>query len=192
MNTLSVPAFKEIDKMDCDKLISEKECQTAISQLADNKSPGLDGFSIEFCKTFWNDIKGSFMNCINYSILKNELCESQYQGVITLFPKPGKDLLDASNYRPITLLNSDYKTISKVNNNRLYPFLPWLIKNDQNGFIKHRNIGDNIRLMFDIIDYTNYRNASGAVLFRDLHKAFDSLKCSFIFAMQKSYGSEIF
>ena len=91
--------------MDCDKLISEKECETAISHFANNKSPGLDGFSIEFYKTFWNDIKGPFMNCINYSILKNELCKSQYQGVITLFPKPGKVLLDVSNYRSILLLN---------------------------------------------------------------------------------------
>ena len=72
------------------------------------------------------------MNCINYSILKNELCESQYQGIITLFPKLDKNLLDASNYRPISLINSDYKMISKVINNRPHPLLPSLIKNDQN------------------------------------------------------------
>ena len=42
--------------------------------------------------------------------------------------------------------------------------------------------------MFDIIDYTNYRNAPGAVLSIDLHKAFDSLNWSYIFAVLKSYG----
>ena len=82
--------------------------------------------------------------------------------------------------------------MSKVINNRLYPLLPSLIKNDQNGFIKHRNIGDNIWLMCDSIDYTNYRNAPGAVLSIDLHKAFDFLNWFFIFAMLKSYGFKNF
>ena len=76
--------------------------------------------------------------------------------------------MNVSNYRPITLLNCDYKIISKVINNRLYRFLPKLINADQNGFVKGRNIGDNIRLMFDIIDYANWKKVSGAVLSVDL------------------------
>jgi len=54
---LPLPVINNEDQTNCDKPISELECLTAISQLARNKSPGLDGFSVEFYKTFWNDIK---------------------------------------------------------------------------------------------------------------------------------------
>ena len=98
-----------------------------------------------------------------------------------------------SNYRPITLLNCDYKIISKVINNRIYGLLPKLVNYNQSGFIRGRNIGDNTRLMFDIIDYANCKKVPGAVPSIDLRKAFDSLKWSFIFEMLKFYefGSKI-
>ena len=186
--TLFFPNLNEEEKTECDKPITESECSEAISQLANNKSPGLDGFSIEFYKIFWQDLKELFINCLNYSLTTNRLCDSQYEGVIILIPKPGKDCMNISNYRPITLLNCDYKIISKVINNRLCRFLPKLINTDQNGFVKGRNIGDNIRLMFDIIDYANWKKVSGAVLSVDLRKAFDSLKWPFIFKMLNLYG----
>jgi len=64
-----------------------------------------------------------------------------------------------------------------------------LITNDQNGFIKGRNIGDNIRLMFDVIDfYANSKKLSSAILSADLYKAFHYLKWSFIVTMMKHYG----
>ena len=148
----------------------------------------MDGFSIEFYKVFWQDLKEIFLKCLNYSLVANQLCDSQYEGLTTLIPKPGKNTMYISNYRPITLLNCDYKIISKVINNRIYGLLPKLVNYNQSGFIRGRNIGDNIRLMFDIIDYANRKKVPGAVLSIDLCKAFDSLKWSFIFEMLKLYG----
>ena len=72
------------------------------------------------------------------------------------------------------MLNCDYKIISKVINNRIYGLFPKLTNDDQSGFIRNRNIGDNIRLMLDIIDYANCEKVPGAVLFIDLCKASDS------------------
>ena len=111
------------------------------------------------------------------------MSDSQYEGVITLLPTPGKDKLSASNYRPITLLNCDCKIISKVITNRIDPFLNDLIEKEQNGSLKARNIGDDIRLLFDIIDYANHEKIPGAALLVDQNKAFDSSNWSFIFAM---------
>ena len=108
--------------------------------------------------------------------------------MITLLPKLNKNKFDLCNNRPITLLNRDYKILSKVINNRLYPLLTKLIEDDQNGFIKGRNAADNIRLMFNVIDYANNEDLSGAVLPVDLYKAFDSLRWSFIFDMLRRYG----
>ena len=128
------------------------------------------------------------MECLKYSISTNQLCPSQYEGIITLLPKPEKDRFFAANYRPITLLNCDYTIISKAVNNRISPFLSSLFKNDQTGFIKGRHIGDNIRLTCDIIDYANFKNIPGVVLLIDFQKAFDSLYWSFIFAILRNFG----
>ena len=185
---MSLPTINETQKTQCDTPITEHECLQAISQLANNRSPGPDDFAVEFYKVFWEDIKRPFMECLKYSISTNQLCPSQYEGIITLFPRPGKNDFFAANYRPITLLNCDYKIISKVVNNRISPFLSSLVKNDQTGFIKGRHIGDNIRLMCDIIDYVNFKNIPGAVLLIDSQKAFDSLIWSFIFAILRNFG----
>ena len=106
------------------------------SQLANNRSPRPDGFAVEFYKVFWEDIKRPFMECLRYSVSTNQLCPSQYEGMITLLSKPGKDHHFAATYTPITLLNCDYKIISKVIVHRISPFLSSLVKNDQTGFIK--------------------------------------------------------
>ena len=104
---------------------------------------------------------------------------------ITLIPKKGKNPLSPSSYRPITLLNCDCKLISKLVNNRMKRFLKTLTHSDQSGFVKGRYIGDNIRLLFDIIDFTEFKQPPGAVLFVDFFKAFDSLKWKFLFKVLK-------
>ena len=185
---MSLPTINKTQKTQCDTPITKHKCLQAISQLANNRSPGPDGFAAKFYKVFWEDIKRPFMECLKYSINTNQLCPSKYKEIITLLPKPGRDSFFAANCRPITLLNCDYKIISKIVNNRISPFLSSHVKNDQTGFIKGRHIGDNIRLMCDIIDYAYFKNIPGAVLLIDLQKAFDSLNWSFIFAILRNFG----
>ena len=174
-----LPKLNENQKLLCDNNpITLHECKTALYHLRTNKSPGLDGFSVEFYKAFWDDLKQCFLDSINFSASTSILTKTQYQGVITLIPKPGKDHSFPYNYRPITLLNCDYKIISKVINNRLTSVLHSLIGNEQNGFIKggYRPIGYNIRLLFDFIDCMDHNDDAGTLLSLDVCKAFDSLK----------------
>ena len=67
-----------------------------------------------------------------------EISPTQSQGIITLIPKKGKNPLSPSSYRPVTLLNCDYKSISKLVNNRMKRFLKTLTHSDQSGFVKGR------------------------------------------------------
>ena len=55
-----------------------------------------------------------------------------------------------------------------------------LVSPEQTAYIKGRYIGENIRLLLDIIEYTQKRNKSGVLLFLDFRKAFDSLDWNFI------------
>lgn len=77
---------------------------------------------------------------------------------------------------PITLLNCDYKTAAKSIANRMKKTLPKIINNDQTGFLKNRFIGENIRFINSIIDFTNVKQIPGLLLFIDFEKAFDSIE----------------
>ena len=83
-------------------------------------------------------------------MIRGGLSISQKQGVITLIEKEGKDPLHVNNYRPITLLNVDYKILSKVLANRIKEVLGEIVHNDQVGYIKDRNIGEAVRLIDDM------------------------------------------
>jgi len=116
--------------------ISETECEEAIRNMKNNKSPGSDGISVAFYKLFWKDIKEFYINSINYSYTIGHLTELQTQSIITLTPKKDKDTSNISNWRPISLLNIDYKIAAKVIANRLKKVLNILINKEQSGFLK--------------------------------------------------------
>ena len=85
------------------------------------------------------------------------------------------------NWRLISLLNTDYKIITKCLAIRLQKVLPSLINSDQTGFLKGRYIGENIRTIADLIDDTSLKNKPGTILLIDFEKAFDTIKWSFIY-----------
>ena len=86
------------------------------------------------------------------------------------------------------MLNVDYKIATKAIANRLEKVLPKLIKPGQTGYVKGRYIGENIRLTYDIMDYTLKKGISGIALFLDIRKAFDSISWSYLTKTLKEYG----
>ena len=81
---------------------------------------------------------------------------------------------------PVTLPNVDYKILAKCIAKRIEPFLPKLIHSDQTGFMKDRFIGQNVRRLNDLMEYTDVKKISGIFLFMDFEKAFDSIERNFI------------
>ena len=126
------------------------ECYNALKELKWNKSPGNDGLSAEFYCTFWPALGSMLVGALNETFDRGELSSLQRQGVITLIEKEGKDNLQIKNYRPITLLNVDYKILSKVLAKRIKEVLGEIIQFDQVGYIKNRNIGEAVRLIDDM------------------------------------------
>jgi len=105
---------------------------------------------------------------------------TQRRGVIKLIPKKDAEPDLIRNWRPITLLNCDYKIAAKAIANRLKKVIPKLVNSDHTGFIKARFIGENIRLIDSVIHFAAAKNIPGLLLFLDFEKAFDSLNWSFI------------
>jgi len=100
--------------------------------------------------------------------------------MIKLSPEKSEELYYIKNWRPLTLLNYDYKIATKVIANHLKTHLHKLINNDQTGFLKGRFIGENIHLVDSVINYTAAKKIPGLLLFLDFENAFDTLESSFI------------
>ena len=116
-----------------------------------NKAPGIDGLTVEFFKEFWVEIQDLVLDSFNESYTKGKLSYLQRKGVITLLFKGG-DAMELGNWRPITLLNTDYKILATVLANRLQKVLTHLISEDQVGYLKGRSGIYNARLIQNMID----------------------------------------
>ena len=88
---------------------------------------------------------------------------------------------DFKNWRPISLLNVDYKIASKALALRLKKVLSAIINNAQTGYVEGRFIGENIRLISDILNFTADQDIEGIALFIDFEKAFDSFEWEYLF-----------
>ena len=87
---------------------------------------------------------------------------------IVITPKKDKDLSSLNNWRPLTLLNTDYKIVTKAIANRIKKYLPNIINSSQTGFIKGRYIGENIRLILETIEKMENENMPGLFIFHRL------------------------
>ena len=128
------------------------------------------------------------INSFNFAFDTGTLSISQRRGIITLIPKPNKDTTSLENLRPISFLNVDYKILTKTIANRLEKVLPKIINPDQTGYVKNRHIGENVRLILDIMSYTEEKNLSGAALFIGFRKAFDTIEWSFLIDTLNSFN----
>ena len=68
------------------------------------------------------------------------------------------DMEELKNWRPISLLNTDYKIVTKVLADRLKKVLPSIIHPDQKGFVSGRNISEANRMIQNIIYYSDNQN----------------------------------
>ena len=164
------------DQESCDGILIEIEYLEALKSMDLDKTPGADGLPAEFYKLFWKDIYIYLLSALNLAYKSGCLSITQRRRIIKLIPKKDAEPLYVKKWRPITLLNTDYKIAAKAIANRIKAVLPKLISNDQTGFMKGRFIGENTRLIDGIIQYAARHNAPGLLLFIDFEKAFDSLE----------------
>jgi len=179
--------LNDTDVLLCEGPIRLNECTNVIGKLNKNKSPGLDGFSAEFYQTFWPLIGSFLVKVFNQCYTNGTLPTSSKKSILGLiFKKGDKKLL--KNYRPISLTNTDYKILAFVLSNRLHQVIDKIIQPRQSAYVKNRYIGNNIRLVDDIIRYADYTNIGGCILFLDFKKAFDSVNWKFIFSIMKRFN----
>ena len=124
---------KQEDMNVCVGQLSVEECTEAIFKMKLNKSPGIDGLTVEFYKLFLESMKYVIVFILNKCHEDRQLSFSQRTSVLTLLSKKD-DPLKLDNYRPISLLNVDLKLFSYTLAQRLKKILPKFIKEDPTGY----------------------------------------------------------
>ena len=188
LETEHIPKLTKDDQELCDQDLTIEECGKALKDLANNKSPGSDGLTTNFYKFFWPDLKNMLYTSYLYSLEHKLLTQEQKLGIINLIPKKDKDLRYLKNWRPVSLLNTDYKILAKTLANRLHKVITKIVNPDQVGYIKKRYIGENVRKIFDILSYTDENEIEAILAQIDFEKAFDSIEWPFLLETLKSFN----
>ena len=132
-------SLSDADSEELHKDIAKEEMEEVIKNCENNKSPGLDGLSYEFYKTVWPVISEVFVQVLQCQLDRLNIIESNNVGATRLAPKvlgvPHVDEL-----RPITLLNCDYKILTKLFVFRMVPILMFVIRSGQLCTVDNKNI----------------------------------------------------
>ena len=183
--------LKQVAERQNEKLIKDitaVEILQQINQLKMGKTPGDDGYTNEFYKTFKKDLMPLLLRAYNFALHTGTWAATWNSSIITVIHKEGKDATECSSYRPISLLNTDHKIITSIIANRLKDIVPDIINSDQSGFISGRLLSDNIRRTLNIIDYAHKHNTNLLLLMLDAEKAFDRVLWPFMFEIVRSFG----
>ena len=188
LSSLDLPSIgkNQNEELICE--ISTEEIDNGISNLRANKSPGCDGFPPEWYKCMKKLLVPLLKASFNYTLRGGALPPSWSEAFISVIPKEGKDKMDCKGYRPISVLNIDYKLYAAILAKRLNTIMPSLINEDQTGFISNMQTHDNIRRALNIINQITKGTSSAVLLSLDAEKAFDSVGWDFLFQVMERFG----
>lgn len=176
------------DKVLCDNEISVDEIAIALKSMSKNKSPGSDGLTVEFYCTFFDSLTDILVKLYTEVENNSMLSRSMRSGVISLIYKKKGDKKLLKNYRPISLLQVDYKILARVMANRFKQVLCRIVSSSQTCCISGRDISDTIASIRDIIELTDEEELDCYILKMDQEKAFDRVSHTYLIHVLKRYG----
>lgn len=138
LSTVTLPVLERGDSEHLDRAITVEEIEGALKTFANHKSPGLDGFPVEWYRLYAPSLLSRLLKVFNTSRQEGELPTSMREALIVLLPKPGKNPEECESYRPISLINTDVKILAKVLALRLQSVVTKLVGSDQTGFMPGR------------------------------------------------------
>ena len=180
------------DKEELENRMSIEELRNIVSSCDNNKSPGLDGLSYEFYKATLNIIEKDLLEVLQCQLDRGRIIESNVEGVTRLCPKV-EGVPSVDELRPITLLNCDYKILSKWLVLRVKPKLPLIIKSGQLCTVGKKNILFGVSNILSSIFQVQQGKKQGCLISLDFFKAYDRVLLDFLVkVMQKMNFGKVF
>lgn len=166
---------------------TQEEVEKAVFNMGKDKAPGLDGFPPCFFQEFWEIIKEDLMLTLNEFWSKRTILKEWQATFLALIPKKeGVEVME--DFRPISLCNVKYKILSKVLANRLRETLPGIISPNQDGFVKGRQITDDIIIVHETLHSTLHRKEAGMIIKTDMSKAYDRVAWDCLLDCLEAFG----
>ncbi|CAN0856996.1 LINE-1 retrotransposable element ORF2 protein [Linum grandiflorum] len=168
-------------------LFSEAEILHAINSSEGDKAPGPDGFNLTFFKTCWPILKEDLVEAINHFHTTGFIPKAINSSFICLIPKK-ESIGNIRDLRPISLIGSTYKILSKCLMFRFRNALKEVIAPNQCAFLEGRQITEASLLANEVIDSRRASGKNGLVFKLDLEKAFDTVCWSSILKSLVAFG----
>ncbi|KAK3549995.1 hypothetical protein QTP86_016954, partial [Hemibagrus guttatus] len=184
---VGLPKLSERAARELDRELSLEELHEALQRMENGRASGIDGLPAEFYKAFWAVIGQEVLDVLRDSIRRGELPLSCRRAVLTLLPKKG-DLTHLKNWRPVSLLCTDCKLLSKALSSRLTKVMERLIHQDQTYCVPDRSIFDNVYLIRDILDVSRLLGLKTGLIFLDQEKAFDRVEHEYLWKVLEAFG----
>lgn len=180
-------SLNDQERDSCEGLLSPDELFAALKGLQTGKSPGSDGLPTEFYLAFWDDIGDSLSLVLNERFRLGSLTDSQRESLLRLIHKKDDRRLP-KNWRPISLLNTDYKLVSKVITERLKSVMSSVVHQDQTCSVPGRSIFSNLQFVRDLLDMIDKTDETGILVTLDQEKAFDRVDHKFLMRTLSKFG----
>jgi hypothetical protein len=176
-----------VDNMYLMSPFSIEEVKEVIWSSDGSKCSGPDGFNFKFLKVCWDIIKNDIMDFLHEFFGSAILPKAFTASFLALIPK--KDHPQAlSEYRPICLVSSMYKILSKILAGRMKHVMGKLISKIQSTFLPNRQILDGVLVANELIDLANRRKDKCLLFKVDFERAYDTVNWNFLDYMMVRMG----
>jgi hypothetical protein len=159
--------------------VNLEEIKAVLSLFKKDKSPGPDGWTVEFFSHFFDLVGDDLLEMVEESRQRGIIVGSINSTFLSLIPKANKPT-NFGDFWPISLCNLCYKIISKIIANRIKPILSRSLSTEQLGFLKGRQIQDAIGTTHECLHSINKNKLKSLVLKLDLRKAYDCIDWDFL------------
>ncbi|GJS49220.1 RNA-directed DNA polymerase, eukaryota [Tanacetum coccineum] len=187
LNFLFLNCLSNVQIEDLERVITRDEIRATVWGCGENKSHGPDGYTFEFFKCYWNIIGEDFCGAVECFFDSGMFSKGNNASFIALIPKV-TDAKFVTDFRPISLIGSVYKVVTKILANRLSLVISDLVSDTQSAFVENRQILDGPFIMNELLAWCKRKRKHALIFKVDFAKAYDSVHLDYLLDVLHAFG----